>query len=85
MDTSTINVSVVKNPNENSSTLIRRFSKRVQSSGIVRKAKSIRFHARAVSKNKRRASALRRIAKGETRAQMERLGLIQPRTRGSRR
>lgn len=65
--------------------MIRRFSKRVQGSGIVRKVKGTRFHQRTVSKNKRRTNAIRRIAKGEKREEMARMGLVQPRTRGGRR
>jgi len=76
-----IGVSVKRQGSENAPTLIRRFSRRVQGSGIVRKAKSIRFHARTVSKNKRRESAVRRIARQEKRQEMELLGLVQPRTR----
>ena len=76
-----IGVAVKKNGNESTPSLLRRFSKRVQGSGIVRKAKSIRYHLRSVSKNKRRGSALRRISRQEERAQKEKLGLIQPRTR----
>lgn len=56
--------------------LIRRFSKRVQGAGIVRKVKSVRYHGRSQSKNRRRTSALRRIAKREKNADLERLGLI---------
>lgn len=79
-----IGVSVKKSSTESTPSLIRRFSKRVQGSGVVRRAKSIRFHARTVSKNKRRDSALRRLAKQEKRQEMELLGLVQPRTRGRR-
>jgi len=64
--------------------LIRRFTKRVQGSGVVRRAKSIRFHARTVSKNKRRESALRRLSRQQKREEMELLGLAVPRTRGRR-
>lgn len=78
--TGKVKVSVSKNGTESVPALIRRFSKRVQGSGIVRKAKSLRYHERNVSKNKRRESALKRIGKQEKRADMERLGLIQPRT-----
>lgn len=77
-----INVSVTKSENESVPSLIRRFSKRVQGSGVVRKVKSTRFHQRAVSKTKRRASALRRIAKAEKRDEMAKMGLLQPRGRG---
>lgn len=86
MNTGSVNVSVAKNPNESTPSLMRRFSKKVQSSGIVRKAKSSRYHTRVVSKNKRKDGALRRIVKQEDRAEKEKMGLIQPRTfRGGKR
>lgn len=74
-----ISVAVVKNDTESTPTLIRRFSKRVQGSGLIRKAKSLRYHTRTQSKTKKRSAALRRIAREEKRATMERAGLIQPR------
>lgn len=43
--------------------LLRRFQRRVQSSGKVLQAKKIRFKKKAGSKNKRRESALFREAK----------------------
>ncbi len=77
-----ITVSVEKNENENTTSLIRRFSRRVQGSGVVRRAKGIRFHARAISKTKRRTSAVRRLRRTEDMKEKELLGLIIPRTRG---
>ena len=85
MTSGMINVSVTKSGSESVPSMIRRFSKRVQGSGIIRKVKSVRFYQRTVSKNKRRVGALRRIAKAEKRDEMARLGLIQPRVRGGRR
>ncbi len=80
-----ITASVKKNSSENTTSLIRRFSKRVQGSGVIRRAKSIRYHARTLSKMKKRASALRRIERVTEREEKERLGLVVPRTRGGRR
>jgi len=80
-----ITTSVKKNGSESTPSLIRRFSKRVQGSGVVRRAKSIRFHARSLSKLKRRASALRRLERVAEREEKERLGLIAPRMPGRRR
>ncbi len=81
-----INVSVVKSGSENSMSLIRRFTKRVQGAGIVRKVKGIRYYSRAQSKNRRKMSALRRITKHSLLAERERMGLIQPKPmRGGRR
>jgi hypothetical protein len=80
-----INVSVVKNGNESSMSLVRRFSKRVLGAGIVRKVKGTRYKLRDVSKNKRRASALRRVEKRAKIEEKERLGLIEPKApRGHR-
>ena len=62
--------------------LIRRFSKRVQGAGIIRKVKGSRYHLRGQSKTKRRASALRRIEKRTKLLEMERMGLVKPTVRG---
>jgi len=80
-----ITTTVKKTSSESTPSLIRRFSKRVQGSGVVRRAKSIRYHARTLSKTKRRVSALRRLDRVAEREEKERLGLIVPRTRGGRR
>ncbi len=71
-----INVSVSKTGTENSMSLIRRFTKRMQNAGIVRRVKSARYIERPKSLSKRRKSAVRRIAKKEHTAEQERLGLI---------
>ena len=81
-----VNVSVVKHNNESSMSLVRRFSKRVLGAGIVKKVKGTRYKLREQSRNKRRASALRRVEKRKKTEEMERLGLIEPRApRGSAR
>jgi ribosomal protein S21 len=73
-----VNVSVVKHGTENSMSLIRRFTKRVQGAGIVRKVKGNRYRLRVQSKGKRKNSALVRIEKRDKRTEMEKLGLIDP-------
>ncbi len=80
-----INVTVVKHGTENSMSLIRRFQKRVQGAGIIRKVKGSRYHERIKSKTKRRVSALRRIDKRDKTQEMERLGLIKEPVRPVRR
>lgn len=82
-----VNVSVEKNGTENSMSLIRRFTKRVQGAGIVRKVKGNRYRLRAQSKNRRKMSALVRVEKREKTQEMEKLGLIEPKSdrRGGRR
>jgi ribosomal protein S21 len=80
-----VNVSVVKHGTENSMSLIRRFTKRVQGAGIVKRVKGDRYRLRSQSKAKRKNSALVRIAKKEKRTEMEKLGLIDPNERKGRR
>ena len=41
-----------KNPNENNSSVLRRFSRRIQESGIIRKVKGTRYNLRKESKLK---------------------------------
>lgn len=74
-----IRISVVRTGSESTPSLIRRFSKRVQGSGIIRKVKGSQYFERALSKKKQHNAALRRIARDEKRATMERQGLIEPR------
>ncbi|HEY4502618.1 MAG TPA: hypothetical protein VJH21_02180 [Candidatus Paceibacterota bacterium] len=58
-----INVQVNKNPNENAMGVIRRFTKRVQGSGILRRVRGMRYRERPVSSflgKKRKLASLRR-------------------------
>lgn len=59
-------IEVKRRKNETFDALLRRFQRRVQSSGKVLQAKKIRFHKKDGSKNKRRESALYREEKRET-------------------
>jgi ribosomal protein S21 len=54
-----------KRDGESSTSLIYRFTKRVQQSGILREAKKRRFRARPESRIKRKLSALHRVEKKE--------------------
>lgn len=63
-------IEVKKNPNENNSSILRRFSRRIQESGIVRKVKGARYNLREESKLKVKKSALKRMAR---RAEIEHL------------
>lgn len=57
-----INVAVEKNNNESSANVIRRFQKRVQNSGIVRRLRDERYHKRVKSENVRRTTRLKKLA-----------------------
>ncbi len=63
-------VEVRKSERENSQSLIRRFTKKVQQSGILRVARSNRFHKRKKSKEMQKRAALR---KGQLMAEYEKL------------
>ena len=80
-----INVSVEKHGTENATALIRRFQKRVQGAGIIRRVKGARYTERPKSKLRRKKSAVRRITRREEYAEKERLGLIKEVVRAPRR
>ncbi|PIP60624.1 30S ribosomal protein S21 [Candidatus Uhrbacteria bacterium CG22_combo_CG10-13_8_21_14_all_47_17] len=58
-------IEVKRKKNESFDSLLRRFSRRFQSSGKQIESKRRRFREPEASKNKRRESALRRVTKGE--------------------
>jgi ribosomal protein S21 len=53
-------IEVKKKDNESVGSLLRRFSRKVQQSGLLLQARSSRFQERAKSRTERRKSALRR-------------------------
>ena len=63
-------IEVKKNTNESNMSLIRRFGRKVQESGIIRKVKSKRYNQRPESKVQTKNAALRRI---EKKAEIEKL------------
>jgi len=74
----TANAEVSKNPNESNLNLIRRFSKRLQGSKTLNKARSLRFHSRTNSKLKTKESALKRITRGKEVERLRKLGKLKP-------
>lgn len=69
-----INVQVSKNNNESSANVIRRFTKRMQNSGVVRRVRDNRYYSRLKSENVRKAGRLKKLAKKETYERMYKLG-----------
>lgn len=55
---------------------IRRFTKRVQGSGVLRRARAIRYFKRGQSKYVKKSQALNRIKKRETFERLVKLGKI---------
>lgn len=58
-----INIEVTKNPNENNVSLIKRFTKKVQGSGILPKVRSKRYSQRDLSFYKVKKNTLKNLAK----------------------
>ncbi len=67
-------IEVKKNPNENNSSVLRRFSRRIQESGIIRKVKSARYNVRKESKLKVKKSALKRMTRRKEIEYLKKLG-----------
>jgi len=72
----TTNVQVEKNPNESSANVIRRFTKRVQNAGIIRKVRGERYYSRTKSRNVRKALRLKKLARKAAYEEQYRLGKI---------
>lgn len=67
-------IEVRKNPNENNSSILRRFSRRIQESGIIRKVKGGRYNLRKESKLKIKNSALKRLGRRREIEKLRKLG-----------
>lgn len=74
------NVQVEKNNNESSANVIRRFTKRVQGSGIIPRMRKNRYFARVKSENVRKAGRLKKLNKKAEYEMQLKLGKIQERT-----
>lgn len=72
-----IRIEVRKNPTETTSSLIRRFTKRVQSSGIVRAAKSRRYKERAKSEYVKKKFTLKRLERIKEIEHLKKIGKLQ--------
>jgi len=72
-----IQVEVTKNNNETSSSIIRRFTKRVQESGVIKRAKSLRYNERMKSDYVKKKKTLKRLTKRNEVARLRRLGKME--------
>lgn len=70
------NVQIEKNANESSANVLRRFQKRMQNSGIVRRLRDERYHQRQKSENVRQAARLKKLDKKEAYEKDYKLGKI---------
>lgn len=67
-------IEVKKNTNESNMNLIRRFTRKVQESGIIQKVKSKRYNKRAESKVKIKVATLKRLARRKVKEKLFKLG-----------
>lgn len=63
-----------KDPKESSESLLRRFTRKVQQSGIIIEAKSIQYFEKPLSKPERRRKAIVRRARKDIKVKMTKLG-----------
>lgn len=80
-------IEVRKREKENTRSLLRRFTRRIQQSGVLMRARKARFLEREKSKSERRQSALRRQKIGRQKEKLRKMGLLEeePRRWGRRR
>ena len=69
-------IEIKKNPNENNASVLRRFSRRIQESGIIHKVKNSRYNERKESKLKVKKSALKRMGRRKEIEKLRKLGKI---------
>lgn len=71
-----IQVEVTKNKTESTQSLIRRFTKKMQGSGLLKKAKKGRYHERPMSEFVKKKNALKKIEKKKEIERLYKLGKI---------
>lgn len=75
-----INIEIEKNSNESNASILRRFTKRVQGSGILPRVRSIRYSGRKLSHYKTKVQRLTSIAKKAEIEELIRMGKMADRT-----
>ena len=71
-----IKIEVKRDSTESTSGVLRRFSKRVQSSGNIRRAKSLRFTERPLSHYKKKKAALVKLERRAAYERLKKLGKV---------
>ena len=71
-----VNIEVVKGSSENNLSVLRRFTKRVQSAGVLPRVRSKRYAQELPSRNVRRTKHLSYLKKKESTAELIKLGKI---------
>jgi hypothetical protein len=79
-----INAEVVKNNNENNLNLIRRFTKKVQGSGVLPRVRSIRYATRKQSEYVKKKKTLKVLKRREEVNELIKMGKMTEFTRGGK-
>lgn len=69
-------VEVKKKDGESFESLLRRFNRKIQQSGVLVRARKIRFYEPTKSRNIQRVNALRRLTNREKREELKKLGKL---------
>lgn len=69
-------IEVSKNANENNASILRRFSRKVQESGIIQKVKKNRYNERSLSKLKVKQGTLKKLGRRKEIEKLRKLGKI---------
>ena len=79
-------VDVKRRKGESFESLLRRYSRRLQQSGNALEARKLRYYAPALTKNKQKVSAIRRLEIRDKREYLARIGQLveEPRTQKRR-
>ena len=85
MGAASVNIEVVKGPNENNLSVLRRFTKRVQAAGVLPRVRSMRYSERTPSANTRKAKTVAYLKKKAVVAELTKLGKIAEVSKFSRR
>ncbi len=72
------NVDIKKTKSDNNLGLLRKFSRKVKQSGILRKKRSLRYFERATSDFKKKTNALTKGIKRKEYEKKEKMGLLKP-------
>lgn len=74
-----ISAEVTKTPTESNTSVMRRFTKKVQGLGTIKKVRKLRYSSRKLSDFKKKKEALKRIDKITSIERLKKLGKIKER------
>lgn len=72
-----MSITLKRRDNESNERLIRRFSRRIQTSGLLLRAKKRQYFERQKNQNKQKADALRRLKIRERNEYLRKVGLLE--------